>query len=610
MKKNKKYQATQDPNLSREAEKYERPVPSREYILQVLVEAKAELFLEDFLDLFIIDDDSGKEGVRRRLRAMVRDGQLVCNPEGAYRPFIEGKDKAPPPYIPRPRQDDVINQAQAIHAAIKHYNLPHEWSDAVVEESKQFDLHIPANEIKNRRDLRALPFVTIDGEDARDFDDAVYCEPLKNGQFKLIVAIADVSFYVRPGMALDNEAYTRGTSIYFPGRVIPMLPEILSNELCSLKPNVDRLSMAAEMRISSEGQLLSYEFYPTVIRSQARLTYNQVAQVLENHTLATQTPHLEFAAVWPHIFVLHDLYKILYSARQERGALDFDTVEGVLILDEKGELAEIKSTPRNDAHRLIEEMMLTANVAAADFFLKHDALGIYRIHEGVRIEKFENLRDFLKVRSIPLGKAPPTVKELNAVLSAAQKREDYPIIQTVVLRSLNQAIYSANNVGHYGLAYQAYTHFTSPIRRYPDLLVHRLIRAILNQQDDSGAYYAEEDLQAMCVHTSHTERQADEASREVSSTLKCGLVKKHLGGTFTGIISAVTGFGMFVTIDDLLIDGLIHISTLPSDFYQFDAPHHRLIGERSGKIFQLGQAVKIRVVKVNIWDRKVDFVLV
>ncbi len=607
--KKTKYQAAKDPNLSREAEKYERPVPSREYILEVLKEAKAELFLEDFIDLFVIDDDSGKEGVRRRLRAMVRDGQLVCNPEGAYRPFIEGKDKAPPPYVIRSRQDETINQDLAIRSAIKHYNLPHEWSDELSEEIKKFETTIPAAEIKKRRDCRHLPFVTIDGEDARDFDDAVYCEPLKNGQFKLMVAIADVSFYVRPGTHLDNEAYTRGTSIYFPGRVIPMLPEILSNELCSLKPNVDRLSMIAEMLISAEGKLLSYEFYPSVIRSQARLTYNLVAAVLAQPELAKEAPYQEFASVWPPVFKLYDLYKILLAAREQRGALDFDTVEGVLILDEKGELAEIKSSPRNDAHRLIEEMMLMANVAAAEFFLKHEALGIYRIHEGVRLEKFEDLRDFLKVRSIPLGKNPPKVKELNAVLAAAQKREDYPIIQTVVLRSLNQAMYSPNNVGHYGLAYDGYTHFTSPIRRYPDLLVHRLIRAILDHTDHSGAYYAEEDLDAMCTHTSHTERQADEASREVSSTLKCGLVKKHLGATFSGIISAVTGFGMFVTIDDLLIDGLIHISSLPSDFYQFDAPHHRLVGERSGKIFQLGQAVKIRVVKVNIWERKVDFVL-
>ncbi len=609
MKKNQ-YQAAKDPNLSREAEKYERPVPSREYIQQVLVDAKAELFLEDFLDLFVIDDDSGKEGVRRRLRAMVRDGQLVCNPQGAYRPFVEGKDKAPPPYVMRPRQDDVVTQDVAIRAAIKHYNLPHEWSEEVEAEIKKFTTTIPAAEIKKRRDCRDLPFVTIDGEDARDFDDAVYCEALPDGEFKLMVAIADVSFYVRPGTHLDNEAYTRGTSIYFPGRVIPMLPEILSNELCSLKPNVDRLAMIAEMRISAQGHLSAYEFYPGVIRSQARLTYQLVAQVLGNHALIKEAPYQEFANIWAPVFVLQDLYKVLYIARQERGALDFDTVEGVLVLDEQGQLAEIKSAPRNDAHRLIEEMMLMANVAAADFFLRHECTGIYRIHEGVRVEKFEGLRDFLKVRSIPLGKTVPKVKELNAVLTAAQKREDYPIIQTVVLRSLNQALYSAHNVGHYGLAYEGYTHFTSPIRRYPDLLVHRLIRAILSHQDHSGAQYGAEDLQAMCVHTSHTERQADEASREVSSALKCGLIKKHLGGTFTGLISAVTGFGMFVTLDDLLIDGLIHISTLPSDFYQFDATHHRLVGERSGKIFQLGQAVKIRVVKVNVWERKVDFVLV
>ncbi len=608
--KTKQYDAIKDPHLSREAEKYGRPVPSREYILQVLQEAGGHLFLEDFLDLFLIEDDSGKEGVRRRLRAMTRDGQLVCNEEGAYRPFVKGQDTPPPPYVIRPQQDELINQDQAISSAIKHFNLPHEWNEAVLHEIKRFDTQIPADEIKRRQDLRYLPFVTIDGEDAKDFDDAVYGEALADGSFTLYVAIADVSFYVRPGTALDTEAYTRGTSIYFPGRVIPMLPEILSNELCSLKPRVDRLALVAEMQISKEGILLHSQFYPAVIRSQARLTYNLVAQVLADQTRATEAPYHEFASVWPHVFALYDLYKVLFKAREARGALDFDTIEGVLVLDENGELAEIKSSQRNDAHRLIEEMMLMANVAAADLFIQHESLGVYRIHEGVRMEKFDDLRDFLKVRSIKLGKTQPSAKELNAILSAAQQREDYPIIQTVVLRSLNQALYSPNNVGHYGLSYEAYTHFTSPIRRYPDLLVHRLIRGILKKQDPSAQRYTESELMAMCVHTSHTERQADEASREVSSTLKCGFIKKHLGATFEGIISGVTGFGLFVTLDDFLIDGLVHISSLPRDYYQFDAAHHRLVGERSGKIFQLGQAVKIRVVKVSVVDRKVDFALV
>lgn len=607
MKNKQRFNAGQDPHLSREAKKYDRPVPSREYILNVLSEIGSALYLEDFLDAFGVEDDAGKEGVRRRLIAMVRDGQLVVSHDGAYRPFQEGVDMPPParPILVHSFVED-ITQPLAIERAVRHYQLPHEWSEAVVAEAARFDIHIPTSEIAHRRDLRALSFVTIDGEDAKDFDDAVYAEVLPNGQFKLIVAIADVSFYVRPDTALDEAAYERGTSIYFPGKVIPMLPEVLSNELCSLKPNVDRLCMACEMVIDQEGTLLSYGFYEAVFCSKARLTYNQVAAVLKDPSMGDQS----LATIWPHIFVLYDLYKILFAAREERGALDFDTVEGNLILNEMGELVEVKPTQRNDAHRLIEEMMLIANVATATLFQQKEIPGIYRIHEGVRPEKFEDLKDFLKVRGIPLGKTPPSAKELSALLNQARDREDYPIIQTVLLRSLNQAVYSKDNVGHYGLSYEAYTHFTSPIRRYPDLMVHRLIRSAFNPKDKSSFAYTEEALREICTHTSHTERQADEASREVATTLKCGYIKKHLGATFSGIVSGVTAFGLFVTIDDLLVDGLVHISTLPGDYYRFDPAHHRLTGERSGRVFQLGQVLKIRVVKVNAWERKVDFTLV
>lgn len=602
----KKFKADQDPNLVREAEKYERPVPSREYILNVLSEAGQPLFLEDFLDIFGIDDDAGKEGVRRRLRAMSRDGELFSKRDGAYRLFIKGKDQAPPPRPLSPMaRPEFINQTMAIENALRHHQLPHEWSEDVLAEAARFDLDIPAAEIKKRHDLRHLAFVTIDGEDAKDFDDAVYCEPLPQGQYRLLVAIADVSFYVREGTALNAEALNRGNSIYFPGKVIPMLPEVLSNELCSLKPNVDRLCMVAEMLISAEGELLSYGFYPGVLRSKARLTYNQVAAVLNTGTC----PQDELAPIWPHVFDLYALYRVLFAAREVRGALDFDTIESVLILNDKGELEAIKPVVRNEAHRLIEEMMLMANVAAAHFFEAKEALGIFRIHEGVRPEKFADLCDFLKIRGIQIGHTQPSAKALNALLSRAAEREDYSIIQTVVLRSLNQAIYSPHNKGHYGLSFEAYTHFTSPIRRYPDLLVHRLIRSLLDPKDRSAATYTETELDERCVHTSHTERRADEASREVATTLKCGLIKQHLGAEFMGIISGVTAFGLFVTLNDLLIDGLIHISTLPKDFYTFDPAHHRLVGERSGRVFQLGQAVSIRVVKVNIWDRKIDFML-
>lgn len=609
--KNKPFKAEKDPHLSREAEKYERPVPSREYILEALKSADEALFLEDFLDLFSIDDDAGQEGVRRRLRAMTRDGQLVSKRNGAYRLFQAGQDK-PPPFRPPAHlyQADYANQSIAIENAIKHHNLPHEWSDAVLSEAKKYDLSIPASEIKSRRDLRFLPFVTIDGEDAKDFDDAVYCEALPNGSWKLWVAIADVSFYVREGSALNAEAFIRGNSIYFPGKVIPMLPEVLSNELCSLKPKLDRLSMIAEILVSAEGNLISYEFYEAVICSKARLTYNQVASVLEKGLHHPDTEKLASLDIWPAVFDLYALYKVLFAARQRRGALDFDSIENALILNDKGELIEIKPLHRNDAHRLIEEMMLLANVAAADLFQKHKIPGVYRIHEGVRPEKFDDLRDFLKIRGIALGKTQPSALELNQLLNQVRERDDFPIIQTVVLRSLNQAVYSPDNAGHYGLSFDAYTHFTSPIRRYPDLLVHRLIRNIIKPHDKSGTLYSEAELSEKCTYTSHTERRADEASREVATTLKCAFIKQHLGTEFTGIISGVTAFGLFVTIDLLLIDGLIHISTLPHDYYVFDPTHHRLMGEKSGRIFKLGQAVSIRVARVNIWDRKIDFMLV
>lgn len=345
------------------------------------------------------------------------------------------------------------------------------------------------------------------------------------------------------------------------------------------------------------------------MRSKARLTYSQVAEVINAPEKMAEPEYQKFAEVWSHIFSFYELYKLLYSAREERGALDFDTVEGALILDENGELSEIKAIVRNEAHRMIEEAMLLANVATADFFEKKKIPGIYRIHEGVRKEKFDDLRDFLKVRGVAIGNSP-TTKDLQQMLVSLRNRPDYPVIQTVVLRSLNQAVYSPHNVGHFGLAYTAYTHFTSPIRRYPDLVVHRLIRGLIHPKDKNAVSYTEKELEDISLASSQTERQADEASRRVATTLKCALVKKHLGETFKGIVSGVTSFGLFLTLNDLLIDGLIHIATLtPQDYYTFDATHHRLVGERAGGIFELGQELTVKVVKVNVWDRKVDFLL-
>ncbi len=607
--KHNKFAAKHDAYFKREAQKYERPVPSREHILLTLGEADYPLTLEDLLVLFTISDEAGKEGVRRRLLAMERDGQVVGNAEGAYRPFIAGQDTIPQKSYLKENFVERVTQDEAVNEAVAHFELPYEWPSKVLKECSAFGKEVSSSEVKKRRDIRHLPLVTIDGADAKDFDDAVYTEVMENGNYKLIVAIADVSFYVRYGSHTDEEALKRGNSIYFPRKVIPMLPEALSNELCSLKPKVDRLCMVCEMEIDVLGNLLAYEFYEAVMNSKARLTYAEVAAVLEAPEKMAEVPYVEHTEVWPHIFSFYELFKLLYSARELRGALDFDTVEGTLILNDAGELIEIKPIHRNDAHRMIEEAMLLANVAAADFLLQEKIPGIYRIHEGVRKEKLDDLRDFLKVRGVAIGKNP-TTKDLQQLLESLYERPDYPIIQTVVLRSLNQAVYSPHNIGHFGLAYDAYTHFTSPIRRYPDLVVHRLIRSLIHPKDKNAVHYDEKELDQVAFHTSHTERQADEASRRVSTTLKCALIKQHLGEIYKGIVSGVTSFGVFLTLNDLLIDGLVHIATLsPQDFYIFDAVHHRLVGERTGTVFELGQELTVKVVKVNIWDRKVDFLL-
>lgn len=613
-KKSKKAKADKswredDPFQNREAERYVEPIPSREYILKVLTDAKAPLTVEDLLLLFELEGERNKDGVRRRLRAMEREQQLVLTSEGAYRVFVPGQDipLAVTPFAVKPKV--AVNLEIAARMAIEKHQLPHEWPAEVSRETDKIALEIPPLEVAQRRDLRDLPLVTIDGEDAKDFDDAVYCERQGDHNYRLIVAIADVSYYVRFGTHLDKEAQMRGTSVYFPRKVIPMLPEVLSNELCSLKPDVDRLCLVADMIIGPQGELLKFEFYEATMRSKARLTYNQVAKVLEHPELINEAPYQKFAHVWQHIFDLYALFKVLYQAREVRGALDFDTVEGMLILNPQGELSEIKSIVRNDAHKLIEEAMLIANVAAARLLDESDVAGIYRIHEGLREEKYPDLRDFLNSRGMKLGRHIPTAKELNQVLLAAYDRPDFSVLQTVVLRSMTQAIYSPNNIGHYGLAYDTYTHFTSPIRRYPDLLVHRLIRKTLSKQDPSGRSYDEEDLAALCVHTSTTERRADEASREVVMMLKCGLLQQHLGKEFTGIISSVTHFGLFVTLEEWLVDGLVHVTSLPADYYQFDPVHHRLQGERSGRTYQIGQEIKVKVVKVEPLERKVDFLI-
>ena len=462
--------------------------------------------------------------------------------------------------------------------------------------------------------------MTIDGEDARDFDDAVWCEENAKG-FQLRVAIADVSHYVPVGSALDEEASIRGNSVYFPERVVPMFPEVLSNGLCSLKPQVDRLAMVCEMQIDHSGQLQDYIFYEAVIHSHARLTYTDVGEVIEEGWSArVPTERNE------EIDRLYRLYNVLRGAREQRGALDFETQETRILFDEQRKIASIKPVQRNDAHKLIEECMLIANVATAQFLEAFEKPALFRVHEGPGAEKLENLRAFLGELSLDLaGGLKPTPEHYQALLATVEGRDDRHIIQTMLLRSLSQAVYQPENAGHFGLHYEAYAHFTSPIRRYPDLLVHRAIRAAIRVRGKAdhikrvkGATALKReriypyDIAAMVAlgeQCSMTERRADDATREVDAWLKCEFLKDRIGEEFEGVIAAVTTFGVFVELSDLYIEGLMHVSALPGDYYHFDQAKQRLIGERTRQVFQLGGAVTVRVARVDLDDRKIDLEL-
>ena len=490
-----------------------------------------------------------------------------------------------------------------IEIALRKHALPFEWSAAAERQAQRLPKDVRPPDRKGRTDLTHLPLVTIDGESAKDFDDAVYCEPDGRG-FRLIVAIADVSHYVRDGDALDADARERGTSVYFPRRVIPMLPEALSNELCSLKPAVDRLCMACDMRIDARGAITSYTFYPATMHSRARLTYTQVYQWLTEPGTATAEPA---RALLPHLAQLYTLYKVLFGARERRGAIDFDTVELALEFDEHGKIVRIVPAPRNDAHKLIEECMLAANVCAADFLAKHEQPALYRIHDTPPPDKLAALREFLGGSALTLtGGDEPSAMDYAALIDRIRDRPDFALLQTVLLRSLSQAQYSPDNVGHFGLAYDAYAHFTSPIRRYPDLLVHRAIRAVL-----AGKRYTPKDSswEAIGLHCSQTERRADDASRDVLRWLKCFYMQEKVGETFAGTISGVASFGIFVTLDGLDIDGLVHVTDLPRDYFHFDAVRHALIGERTGRIFQLAARVSVKVARVDLERAKIDFTL-
>jgi ribonuclease R len=496
---------------------------------------------------------------------------------------------------------DFGDPGMEIEIALRKHELPFEFSTAAKQLAARLPRVVRSTDLKGRRDLRDMPFVTIDGESAKDFDDAVYCEPAGKG-FRLLVAIADVSHYVHPRDALDDDARERGNSVYFPRRVIPMLPEKLSNGLCSLNPDEDRLAMVCDVAVGTRGELARYEFYPAAIRSHTRLTYTQVAQALY------ETPARPDPAVAPlvdRLKVLDEVFRALLHARGRRGAIDFETVETEIEFDANGKIARILPRPRNDAHRLIEECMLAANVCASDFLHRRSHKALYRVHEGPTPEKLEALRGFLKSFGLALGGGEtPHAKDYARLLESIKTRPDVQLLQTVLLRSLKQAMYSPENVGHFGLAYEAYTHFTSPIRRYPDLVIHRAIKAAL-----AGGTYDPGDWVALGLHCSMTERRADEATRDVQAWLKSYYMRDRVGEEFAGSISAVTSFGIFVALDDVYVEGLVHISELGNDYFQFDPVGHLLRGDRTRKQFRIGDRVRVRIARVDLELSRIDFVL-
>ena len=508
---------------------------------------------------------------------------------------------------------DNMAKGMEVEIALRNHDIPHKFSSAVEKYVKKFTEEVPEEAKKGRVDLRNLPLVTIDGEDARDFDDAVYCEKHGKG-WKLWVAIADVSYYVRLRSTLDVEAHNRGNSVYFPNRVVPMLPEILSNGLCSLNPQVDRLCMVCEMQISAKGKLTDYRFYEAVMNSHARLTYTKVAKMLEgDEELRTR-----YSSLVPHLEDLYKLYQALLGAHHQRGAIDFETIETKFIFNAMGRIERIEPVVRNDAHKIIEECMILANIAAANFMEKHKEPALYRIHATPSEEKLTSFRTFLSEFGLTLeGGLKPTTKDYAALLEKVKERPDHELIQTMLLRSLSQAVYHADNIGHFGLALEEYAHFTSPIRRYPDLTLHRGIKYLLAKEqgakrkttDTGGYHYSFDEMDLLGNHCSMTERRADDATREVADWLKCEYMQDHVGGEFSGVISSVTGFGLFVRLDDLFIDGLVHISTLENDYYQFDATKQRLIGENSGMQYRLGDKVRIKVEAVHLENKMVDFSL-
>ena len=488
-----------------------------------------------------------------------------------------------------------------IEIALRKYHLPYEFSKESLIEADSFSDTVDIKKFKDHRDLTKTHFVTIDGETAKDFDDAVFAE-VQGDNLRLLVAIADVSSYVFINSALDQEAKVRGNSVYFPRRVIPMLPEKLSNGLCSLNPNVDRLTMVCDMQINSEGMVTSYEFYPAVINSKARLTYTLVNDILYNNNQAASKGH---EAIIADLENLKKVYERLFSQRAKRGAIEFDSVETSIVFDENGKINYIHPVKRNEAHRIIEECMLAANVSAANYLLSDKVQGIFRNHETPKDEKLENLRSFIAEFGLYMGGGDkPTSKHFTELLEKIESRPDSHLLQTIVLRSMQQAVYSANNKGHFGLAYEAYTHFTSPIRRYPDLIVHRLIKNKLLKTKAEVKNISE-----TAEHCSMTERRADEASRDVQDWLKCYFMQDKIGQVFEGTISSVTGFGLFVDLDNIYIEALVHVTELGNDYFTYDKSKHAMVGERSHKTFRLGDRIRVKVMRVDMDSSRIDLSL-
>ena len=590
-----------------------------------------------------------------------RYGQDVLIPKGATGSAKAGQvvvvELTEPPALygqPVGRVKEVLGEiddpGMEIEIAVRKYSVPHEFSPACLEQAKALPDKVRAQDRKGRIDLRDVPLVTIDGEDARDFDDAVYCEPAKVGRSKgwrLLVAIADVSHYVQTGSGIDIDAYDRATSVYFPRRVIPMLPEKLSNGLCSLNPDVDRLCMVCDMLVTAKGDVHAYQFYPAVMHSHARFTYTEVAAILANTRGPEASRRKERVQ---DLLNLHDVYRALLASRQVRGAVDFETTETQIVCDESGRIEKIVPRVRNEAHRLIEEAMLAANVCSADFIQQSQHPGLFRVHEGPTAEKKDLLRNYLKALGLGIGLSDdPHTSEFQKIAQATKDRPDAQQIHTMLLRSMQQAIYTPINSGHFGLAYEAYTHFTSPIRRYPDLLVHRVIKSVLQggqyqlptlptpgeahaklakrlQKNKAAATVAggrssrlpkvrmslaeQQAWEAAGLHCSANERRADEASRDVEAWLKCKYMREHLGEEYSGVVSSATSFGLFVTLDNLYVEGLVHITELGGEYFRFDEVRQELRGERTGIRYAIGTRVQVQVSRVDLDGRKIDFRLV